>query len=284
VFHSAGVVGEGASLSIEESGRDGCERQFRSKVDGLPVMAEVLGDRPLDFVLLNSSISSVLGGIGYAAYASANTFMDLFAHERRRHTGVPWTSVNWEGFGYGDAAPEGLPGATLTDLLIDPADAAVVLDRVLAGTLPAQIVNSTGDLTVRMDQWIDRTWRHADGAAEDGGASLHARPNVQTKFVALRTDEERRVAGIWRDLLGIDEIGLHDNFFELGGHSLIATRLVSRLADDLGVRIPLRVVLSKPTLAELVEAVRTADRPEEEAPVTPVARERYQIGRAPAAG
>ena len=47
------------------------EQHFRPKVRGLLVLAQVLGDRELDFCLLMSSVASLLGGLGYASYAAA---------------------------------------------------------------------------------------------------------------------------------------------------------------------------------------------------------------------
>ncbi|HSG39011.1 MAG TPA: AMP-binding protein, partial [Thermoanaerobaculia bacterium] len=55
-----------------------------------------------------------------------------------------------------------------------------------------------------------------------------------------RTPDEKALAAVWEDVLGIEEVGLEDNFFELGGHSLLATQLVSRVSTNLGVDLPLR--------------------------------------------
>ncbi|GAF88781.1 unnamed protein product, partial [marine sediment metagenome] len=53
-------------------------------------------------------------------------------------------------------------------------------------------------------------------------------PDIQsrTAFRELTTDTERTVAGLFADLLGVDQVGADDSFFELGGHSLLATKLV----------------------------------------------------------
>jgi len=59
------------------------------------------------------------------------------------------------------------------------------------------------------------------------------------------------LAGIWRDVLGLKEAGIHDNFFELGGHSLLATQVMSRLRKAFQVDIPLKSLFEMPTIAEL---------------------------------
>ncbi|MGW2352526.1 phosphopantetheine-binding protein [Actinacidiphila glaucinigra] len=72
---------------------------------------------------------------------------------------------------------------------------------------------------------------------------------------APRRETEAVVAAIWCELFGREEIGLHDDFYELGGHSLLAIRMVARLRDALGVRVPVRCVLENPTVTALVDAL-----------------------------
>lgn len=59
---------------------------------------------------------------------------------------------------------------------------------------------------------------------------------TDTEFVEPRTVAERAVADVWRELLGVERVGVLDNFFEIGGHSLLAIRATARLGDSTGVR------------------------------------------------
>ena len=68
-------------------------------------------------------------------------------------------------------------------------------------------------------------------------------------------ETESRLAGVWRDLLGVDRIGRDDNFFELGGHSLLALRMATRAGELFGVHLSLRDVFDRQTLAALAELV-----------------------------
>jgi aspartate racemase len=84
-----------------------------------------------------------------------------------------------------------------------------------------------------------------------------SRPDLKGAFVAPRTAVEQVLAGIWSQLLKLEQIGIHDNFFDLGGHSLLATQVISRVRGTLQVELPLRALFENPTVASL--AVKVAE-------------------------
>jgi amino acid adenylation domain-containing protein len=78
-------------------------------------------------------------------------------------------------------------------------------------------------------------------------AGVEARPHPAT----LRPGLERRIAGVWREVLGLDRVGANDNFFDLGGHSLLLGRVQARLREELGVEVSMIDLLRHPTVAAL---------------------------------
>jgi amino acid adenylation domain-containing protein/non-ribosomal peptide synthase protein (TIGR01720 family)/FkbM family methyltransferase len=91
-----------------------------------------------------------------------------------------------------------------------------------------------------------------------------------------QTPLQEILAGIWIEVLGLDQVGIHDSFFELGGHSLLATQVISRLQSTLGVELPVRALFESPTIAMLAERLEHALRQEQKVNVpaiVPVARE-----------
>jgi amino acid adenylation domain-containing protein len=69
------------------------------------------------------------------------------------------------------------------------------------------------------------------------------------------------IASIWRDLLGVANVGVRDNFFELGGHSLLAVRMMAAVEKACGASVPLAAVFAEPTIERLAESLRSAARP-----------------------
>ncbi|MCF5332404.1 syringopeptin non-ribosomal peptide synthetase SypA, partial [Pseudomonas syringae] len=64
---------------------------------------------------------------------------------------------------------------------------------------------------------------------------------------------ETRLATLWVELLGVEQVGRHDQFFELGGHSMLAVKLIERMRD-IGLNADVRVLFGQPTLASLAAA------------------------------
>ncbi|WP_405083110.1 amino acid adenylation domain-containing protein [Paenibacillus chitinolyticus] len=108
------------------------------------------------------------------------------------------------------------------------------------------------------------------------------------ELVPLSTDTERKLAEIWKELLGTDAISAKDSFFELGGHSLKAAGMISRIAERFGIQIPLRDIFMNPTLEGLaahldtsgtVAAARIPKQPEREHyPMSRAQRRQFMMG------
>lgn len=80
---------------------------------------------------------------------------------------------------------------------------------------------------------------------------LHSRPRLNSPYVPPASPMEQTIAEIWRNLMGIAEIGIHDNFFQLGGNSLLGIQLTSQLRQKFQLEVPVRVLFEAPTVAEL---------------------------------
>jgi amino acid adenylation domain-containing protein/thioester reductase-like protein len=68
-------------------------------------------------------------------------------------------------------------------------------------------------------------------------------------YIAPSNPTEQTLEGHWRDVLGIERIGINDDFFALGGHSILATQLLFRVREEFSCAIPLLDLFQTPTIA-----------------------------------
>ncbi|NJN10672.1 MAG: acyltransferase domain-containing protein [Richelia sp. RM1_1_1] len=266
VFYVTPMSDEKSSFSIQEIGRDQSELQFHSKVYGLYVLEKLLQDRELDFCLLQSSLSSIVGGLGLVAYSAANLFIDSFVVKKNHKNIVPWFCINWDAVRYQQQErKDGAPETSLIDLAMTPNEAWEVCQRVLAIASPSQFIVSPGDLQARISTWIERKSLHKRNNSQEDLLSQHSRPNLQTVYTAPSNEIEQRVAQIWQEIIGVEQIGVNDNFFELGGHSLLAVQVTSRLREIFEVELPLESILfDAPTLAGIAKVIAQKQRRQED--------------------
>jgi len=259
VIHGAGTIAAESFFGIDIAKPEGCELHFRPKARGILVLDRLFAGQPLDFVLLVSSLSSILAGIGFVAYAAANSFLDAFVAARAGRNNPSWYSVNWDNWNFDELAD----GAEAADVAMRPEEGAETFRRILAAGTPRGVTVSTTDLQARIDQWIN--FKTASDAPTDT-VELHARPELATEHVPPRNEAEEIIAGIWQELLGIEPIGIHDNFFELGGQSLLATQVVARVRAAFKTDLPLRRFFEGPTVSELALAISSSGKQAAEPP------------------
>jgi acyl transferase domain-containing protein len=250
VIH-AGVMGDRASCLIKSLNSDEIKHQFSSKVHGLLNLEKALQNKTPDFYLLQSSLSSIVGGVGFAAYAGANIFMDTLAQERNKQGSIPWISVNWDACQLEET--ENTPtGSALLDLAMTPQEVWDVTERILSQTAIPQLIVTPIDLQTR----IDESTQTQVITETEQTLNTYTRPELSTNYEAPRNEIEQKIAEAMQDLLGIEKVGIYDNFFELGGHSLLAIQAVTRIRKEWNVELPMRQFLfESPTVAGIAKII-----------------------------
>jgi len=77
------------------------------------------------------------------------------------------------------------------------------------------------------------------------------RPGASPAFVSPASEAEAALASIFGEVLGLDAVGVDDDFFASGGHSLAAAQVMARVADALGVVVPLTALFARATARSL---------------------------------
>jgi acyl carrier protein len=270
VIHAAGIVSGSSLASLPALTYEDCELQFTPKVHGLMVLKQLFEKYPLDFVMPVSSLSAVLGGLGFAAYSAANQFMDSLCQQQHNLGNSHWISADWDGWLFDQAGDK----ATSPTNKVKSAGAAFsmsaeegshVFEKILNNPFVPQMIISTGDLNARLQQWVFSG--PGEPAKEVSDGNRYQRPPIKTPFVEPSTEIEKSLCNIWQEMLGIEAAGVDDDFFELGGHSLLATQLIARLRTELALELSLENIFETPTvrqMAAFVDSRQTMVEPLEE--------------------
>jgi acyl transferase domain-containing protein len=253
VVHAAGVPGSGL-IAVKQP--QDYAPVLLPKVQGTMALACALERLTLDFLVLFSSVASVSGGPGQADYCAASAFLDAFSRRYHRRHGVTvsiaWCEWQW------NAWTDALLGyAPQTQAMLRERRARLGLTfdegfqafrRALAYRLPNLFVSTQDMATLRESAELNpsvllRPTRLAEN---------HPRPFLGNSYVAPRNDTEEAIAAIWREQLGLVEVGVDDNFFELGGNSLVGTGLIAAIRRRLLMGdLPAHTLYEAPTIRAL---------------------------------
>ncbi|MFE9186666.1 amino acid adenylation domain-containing protein [Micromonospora haikouensis] len=131
----------------------------------------------------------------------------------------------------------------------------------LVGALAAAPQSPAGEVAAELPRPTVRT--AGLGAMTVAASAEPARPVALPAGPDALTDTEELVAGIWREVLGRDRVGVTDNFFDIGGHSLALAAVHARLTAATGRSIAMLDLFRHPTVRALAAHLDgAADRPE----------------------
>ncbi len=255
VVHAAGVAGGGL---IDLRTTETLEAEFGPKVFGALALVHVVRKVPLDFICLCSSLNALTGGVGQVGYCAANAVLDAMAHAHSKR-GARIISVNfdrWNQVGMAAQAEARLKALRLDDSEFDGMSASEgqeVFGRIMQGSVPPQVIVSVRDV----DTLITLSARTTLSQVADVGRvhGHHEGHDEALNHITGSTVEER-VMLVWRQILGVDHVGLHDDFFTLGGESLAALQILNRVQEIFGLEVSLKKFFEHPTVVGLSEQIR----------------------------
>src|SRR5579871_1022001 len=114
----------------------------------------------------------------------------------------------------------------------------------LSGRLPEYMVPSGWVL-------LERLPLTPNGKVDRKALPAPQAQSVEASYVGARTPIEEGLSEIFREVLRLDQVGVHSSFFDLGGHSLLATQVISRIRTTFSVELALRALFEMPTIAGL---------------------------------
>ena len=253
VIHCAGTPGGGLA---QFKTRDMADKVFEPKVLGTYILCSLLQQEPLDFFVLCSSITSIVGEASQIDYCSANACLDAFPYSTLwQNASTLFTSINWNtwqevGMAVETERPENLSYFKRNNDITPDEGAKIFLDTLRQGA--KQMILSTLPLM----SFIERMRTQA--ADEISASDLIERHTIltnDTSYQAPRNEIETQIATIWQDIFSLDKVGIQDDFFMLGGHSLTALRLLSKIERQFKVTVSVSTFLEQATTIEKLAEV-----------------------------
>jgi myxalamid-type polyketide synthase MxaE and MxaD len=262
VIHSAAVTGD---CLIPQLDSKGLFAVLRPKLLGGFALQQAFADGHLDFMVLYSSLGSMLGQPGQASYAAANAFLDALAAEGRRQ-GRRVLAVNWGGWaGLGLAQTTGAR-RTIEELerrgvgSFDAAQGLDALGRLLDGDASqalvapidwaryAEAAGRTRIPSLVRDQ-LQGQAVPADAPESSVRAQLEAEADPEARLALLQAHLLEQLAGVLR--LPASAVEPQRPMGTLGLESLTALEFRKRLELSLGLRLSATVMWNYPTVAAL---------------------------------
>src|SRR5437660_1621385 len=232
------------------------------KVQGTIVLERVLQGEPLEFLLLFSSITTLIGGPGQIDYCAANAFLDAYARSQRRRYHV--LAIHWSewqsnagalGLAKCDWSTRASFESNRREFGISLKEGVAVLQRLLAVAFP-QVMVCPQDIQALTALSASRTVASSLPGQQDRAAQpvTRPRPTLKNSYVAPGGDDERKMVRIWEGLLGIEGIGIHDSFFDLGGNLLLGMSLLIQVCKEFNLaQLPAYVLSQAPNVAAMVQ-------------------------------
>ncbi|MCP5108055.1 MAG: SDR family oxidoreductase, partial [bacterium] len=137
-----------------------------------------------------------------------------------------------------------------------PSEGVDAFTRILREEEP-QVVVSTRDLAARIEAGLNAGASDLSQLAQEAASAgaVYSRPDLSTTYLEPSTEGEKKMAGIWQELLGIDQVGIMDDFFELGGDSLKAAAMIAKIKQVFNTDISVREIFNAPRVKELAKGL-----------------------------
>lgn len=261
LFHCAGIPGDGflVKKNLAEF-----ESVLKPKVQGTLLLRKYTKNSPLDFFVLFSSINTLMGIPGQSAYTSANCFLDAFAEYNRAHlkTTIAIDWAGWKNLGMTKLHPMNDRGIFK---LLDARQGIEALEAVIAANITGAVVgdlNPGGAVGGKSLQHIRFALEPklqdllSKGAPQDLEKPVRAKKKSSRVILSGKEDNdyteiEIKIAQIWKEVLGVEEVATFDNFFDIGGDSIMINRMFELFQGEFPGQVSLADLFNYTTINDL---------------------------------
>ncbi|HEX2924792.1 MAG TPA: SDR family NAD(P)-dependent oxidoreductase [Ruminiclostridium sp.] len=262
VIHCAGA-GNGNLIKLQNKSEFGSI--ISSKMAGTRILDTLTAKDKLDFFVLISSAITLIGGIGSGAYTAANSYLDAYSVFMRK-AGRPALTINWPAWREtGLAAGLEINEEKEVFKIIAPDLAVKAFGEVIKKDISQVFIGELNNkstvfglkdfLPFKLSQNLITKIEQPNKKTK----ASHQKKLMKVKLKGRESEEytqiEMQVAGIWREVLGFEEIDINSNFFDMGGDSLLLTRVHSMVDELYPGLIKISDLFAFPTISKLSQNI-----------------------------
>lgn len=249
VIYSAGtVVSDFFHNSISNITREMCEAEFEVKMRGLMILEQMLRGKAIEYCMVNSSISTILGGIGLAAYTAANQFMNSFVQKmNQQQNRTRWMAVDWDAWNFSASDKAGRTAANEPlDQFIHPAEGEAIMKALFQVMNKTEhIVVSTTELEPRLALWVNHSRNNEPGSQWESHKELSIEQLLQERI---------------REATGLSGMGADENFFDAGITSIDIVGMNDSIQQHINRPILISSWYEYPTIKKLAGYLKGEDK------------------------
>ena len=270
IIHSAGIAGDGFIIH-KDLGE--FKKVLAPKVYGTWLLDYLTQQETPDFLVLFSSITALTGMPGQSDYTAANSYLDSYSGYLRKQ-GPRIVTINWAGWNETGMAKDHKANQEGIFKTLSTQQAITAFNKVMSQGISHIIIGelnfqgatygkTIADFGLRLSPDIKTNIDKRGVQVGRQGDNIVAKPTVDVKLKgkigAAYTATELKIARIWKEVLGFEEIDVNDNFFEIGGDSLIANTIANYAQEQLGRKIDITDVLKYSSIKEFSEYLTAKD-------------------------
>ena len=266
IVHCAGVAGDGYLMN---KSKDTFDDVLKPKMEGTWLLHEYTKRDNVQFFILFSSITSLIGSAGQGDYTAANAFLDSFAGLARSQ-GTPACVINWPAWKEtGMAADYGVNNQAGIFQSISTKRGVIIFEKTLQN-MPLQVIIPEIDWNVvqksnytfpfelsnKIQRKITNDHRHyTDQSLTPQRFITQVELSGDIPKSNDETETMKRIANVWGYVLGQQHIDIHANFDSLGGNSIMATQLIKELDKEFPTILDISDIYVYPTISKMSQFV-----------------------------
>lgn len=249
IFHFAGEKDDGKF--IHQKTATNLNTVLLPKTIGTIILNEIAATLSPDFVMLSSSLASILPTIGHIDYSAANLFLDSFAGYKENTGSYPVYSINWEiwksiGMSLrGD--PENDKPENNKDYKLSTSDGIEVFKKVFENPL-SQLIICKRDLNSLNTQLNELNHINVNNVNVN---TLNTVEDNESKINTSDTGFQDKLSILFKEYLGTENIDVNENFFNMGITSLNVVQLCRLFNEKFNISIPAAYMFEHPTIVKL---------------------------------